>query len=332
MLAIVHNEPVPSGYVYSQASVDVLAQVEVIERALENLGYPTVRISFTKDLGRFVQVVEEQKVTAAFNLCESVDEDARYLWHPAAVLELLGIPFSGSSSAALMLTTDKLLTKRLLNVQGITTPRYLPYNGIGCFEGRDLRYPVIVKPRFEDASIGIDQESLFEDEAKLQKGLRIFSERFAELIIEEYIDGREFNVSLFGYPTAQILPLAEIDFSTFPGELYRIVGYRAKWEATSFEYHHTPRRFCHDLPPKQAESITETALKCFELFMLRDYGRVDMRIDACGTVYVLEVNANPCLSPDAGFAAAIAMAGMTHSEMVQAFVDFMGQRQPYYGH
>jgi len=195
-----------------------------------------------------------------------------------------------------------------------------------------LRFPVIVKPRFEDASIGIDQESIFSDEAELRKGLRDFYDRFGDFLVEEYVDGREFNVSLFGYPCAKVLPIAEIDFSQFPDNIYPITGYRAKWDKTSFEYNHSPRKFPQDLPETLLKRMEYTGLECFRLFMLRDFARVDTRVDRSGRIHVLEINANPCLSPDAGFAAAAEKDGMTYSEMVHRFVDYMTQRASKDGH
>jgi D-alanine-D-alanine ligase len=300
--------------------------VESVKKALEASGHAAVRIPFTRDLHGFTQRLKEENVDIAFNLCESVDENAQLVWHPAAVLELLGIPFSGSPSTALLLTTDKLLTKRLLKASGIRTPGYLVYNGSRDFSPAVLRFPVIVKPRFEDASIGIDQDSIFENEMDLCAGLQEFFARHGTLLVEEFITGREFNISLLGYPVARVLPIAEIDFSAFPENFYPLVGYRAKWERDSFEYHHTPRSFPQDLSPLTASGIQGTALDCFRLFELRDYGRVDMRVDDHGKIYILEVNANPCLSPDAGFAASVQKAGVSYSHMISMIVDFAIKR------
>jgi len=300
--------------------------VEAVEKALRSLGYPSVRIPFTKNLKFFIKKMESARVAVAFNLCESVDEDPKLAWHPAALLELLGIPFTGSPSTAIMLATDKLLTKRLIMANGIRTPNYLVYIGQENFNTASLRFPVIIKPRFEDASIGIDQESIFEEEKTLRSGLKEFSERFGHLLIEEYITGREFNISLLGHPVAKALPVAEIDFSSFPEGLYPIVGYRAKWEKNSFEYNHTPRVFPDDLPHGLVKKLNDTALSCFHLFQIRDYGRVDIRVDAHERIYVLEVNANPCLSPDAGLAAASYEAGMEYAELVKKLVDYTAQR------
>jgi len=329
VIGIVHNIPLSSIGYHSQASDDVLVQVEAVEYTLKKLGYTSRRIPFTKDVAMFLDVVKREHIDMAINLCETVDEDPAFAGHPAALLELVGIPFTGSSSIAIMITTDKVLTKRLLRGRGTRTPGYLIYDAYEYFNTSCLRFPVIVKPRYEDASIGIDQESIFETHGALKKNIKDFYNRFGFLIVEEYIEGREFNVSLFGYPNARVMPIAEIDFSQFPDSLYHVVGYRAKWDSRSFEYQHTPRKFSPTISQWLQREIERVASECFTFFMLRDYGRVDVRIDENGKIYVLEVNANPCVSPDAGFPAALEHAGMTYTDMVRSFVEFMDKRTSY---
>ena len=325
-VGILYNEPLSSGQEFSESSQDVLAQVEAIEQSLSELDYYFVRIPFTKDLSAFIRQVRQTRVNVAINLCETVDEDARLAGHPAAVLELMQIPFSGSSSLALMLTTDKLLTKQVLKGMGIETPKHIVSEGSIPDDVKDFRFPVIVKPRFEDASIGIDQESVFENQADLFKSIPEWTRQFGSVFIEEFIHGREFNVALMGASVPKVLPIAEIDFTELPSDLYGIVGYRAKWDPDSFEYHHTPRVFPKDLPLSMVKQLSDTALACFETCALRDYARVDFRVDREGKIYVLEVNANPCLSPDAGFAAAIRQSGITYSEMVEVLIDNVCRR------
>jgi len=323
LIGILHNVPLAPGSAFSEASRDVLDQVEAIEGALGELGYPSVRIPFTRDPGESVKAIRDRNVNMVFNLCETVDEDPRLCGHPAAVLELVGIPFSGSPSCALTLSTDKWVTKQLLDAAGIPTPGYVLHRSTTPLEASRLRYPVIIKPRFEDASIGIDQDSIFGDKGELRAGLSSFSRRFGDVLIEEYIEGREFNVSVFGYPNALVLPIAEIDFSGFPEDLYHIVGYRAKWDRDSVEFHQTLRVFPQTLSPSLVSDIEKLSAHCFNLFMLRDYGRIDFRMDGRGNVYVLEVNANPCLSPDAGFVAAMERSGISYRSVVDQLVSFM---------
>jgi D-alanine-D-alanine ligase len=326
-VGIVHNQPASQGQENWQSSLDVIVQVEAIEEALEALGHSSVRIPFTRDLGGFSERFKEQMVDIVFNLCETVDEDPHLIWHAAAVFELLGVSFTGSTSAALMLTTDKVVSKRLLKGRQVRTPKYIVYNGSREFTTALLEFPVIVKPRFEDASIGIDQDSIFENDQELRKGLKQFLDRFGPVLIEEYIPGREFNLTLLGYPVPSVLPVGEIDFSAFPENLYPIVGYRAKWDKASFEYNHSPRRFPRDLSRSLANKMEKVALACFHLFMVRDYGRVDLRVDDHGKIYVLEVNGNPCLSPDAGFAASAQEAGLSYEDMIGMIIDSAIQRE-----
>jgi D-alanine-D-alanine ligase len=326
LVGLIHNVPVSHEQDFSEASADIMTQVEAIEEALKDLGHEAVRIPFTREVSTFIKQIKETGVEIALNLCESVDENPLLGGHPAAVLELLCVPFSGSPAVALMLTTDKFITKQFLGAHGIRTPAFLMYDGGADVDFQGLEYPVILKPRFQDASIGIEQESIFVDDLSLRKGINGFFRRFGPVLVEEFVEGREFNVSIFGYPSPSALPLAEIDFSTFPEGLFPIVGYRAKWDTSSIEYHHTPRIFPNALSSVLRRGIEEIALECFHLFMLRDYGRIDMRVDQDGQIYILEANANPCLSPDAGFAAAARKTGIAYADMVERLVEFVEKR------
>ncbi|RJX30417.1 MAG: D-alanine--D-alanine ligase [Desulfurivibrio sp.] len=325
-IAIVYNQPAETGGANWQSSQDVLQQVEAVEQSLAELAMPAVRLPFDHDLRTFLAVLRQEQVDAVFNLCESVDDNAQLAGHPAAVFELLGLPFTGSGSLSLMLTTDKLLAKRQLAAAGLATPAFFTYDGDRFATLPEIALPAIIKPRFEDASIGIDQESVVFKKKELQAKLPDFYARYGPLLVEQFIAGREFNISLFGYPTARVLPVAEIDFSSFPQDLHRIVGYRAKWDANAFEFHHTPRLFPQDLPVVAERNLRKVATGAFKLFMLRDYGRIDVRMDERGKVYVLEANANPCLSPDAGFVAAAAQCRMNYTAMVKEFVRFLSLR------
>ena len=327
-VGIIHNEPIPQGEPNWESSTDILAQVEAIEASLGELGQPHVRIPFTRDLTGFVSQVQAAEVDIAFNLCESVDEDPLLIGHPAAVLELLAIPFTGSSAMALLLSTDKLTVKRLLGASGLRTPAFFIYEGTEVLRPAGLTFPVILKPRFQDASIGIDQESVVEHSTELLPRLEEYYARYGTILVEEYVLGREFNVSLFGYPHAEVMPLAEIDFSGFPNDLHRIVSYKAKWDEDSFEYHNTQRVFPDNLPEPLQQTMRRMSRECFTLFGLRDYARVDLRLDGQGRLSILEVNANPCISPDAGFPAALAENSMSYTEMAKEFIRFVSMRVP----
>lgn len=325
-IGIIYNEPLPEGTPNWESSADVLVQVEAIEQALVELGHASVRLPFTRDLAATVARIQAARIDRAFNLCESVDEDPLLIGHPAAVLELLGIPFTGSPAMALMLSTDKVAVKQLLHGAGIKTPAFFLYDGGEATVPAKLPLPVILKPRYQDASIGIDQDSVVSRRADLSATLKRFYTRYGPILVEEYVTGREFNISLFGHPVPRVMPLAEIDFTGLPDHLHRIVGYRAKWDQDSVEYRHTGRVFPDDLPAPLVQRMQRLAADCFRLFGLRDYGRIDLRFDEHDEPQVLEVNANPCLSPDAGFAAAVAESGTDYTGMAREFLCLLETR------
>jgi len=325
-IAIVYNRPAETGEANWQSSQDVLQQVEAVERSLRELEVDCLAVPFDRDVAAFAATAKKEKIEAIFNLCESVDEDARLSGHPAAVFELLGLPFTGSGSLALMLSTDKLLAKRQLTAAGFRTPDYLAYDGGDIAPLLNFALPAIIKPRLEDASIGIDQESIVFKKKELKEKIPVFYQKYGPLLLERFIDGREFNISLFGYPDAHILPVAEIDFSSFPEELQKIVGYRAKWDEEAFEYHNTGRLFPKKLPQPLERNLRKVASGAYKLFMLRDYGRIDLRLDNLGKIYVFEANANPCLTPDAGFVAAAGQCRRSFTDIIRDFVTFLHAR------
>lgn len=324
-IGLIHNQPIPEGQTNWESSADIMAQVEAIETSLVDLGHTAVRIPFTRDLGRLVRQIEEAGMSMAFNLCESVDDNPQFAAHPAAVLELMNIPFTGSPAAALMATTDKHLVKLVLQAAGLNTPRSFLYSGNMPGDSTALQFPVILKPQFQDASIGIDQESVITYPSRLSPSLREFYKLYGPIVVEEYIDGREFNISLMGAAVPEVMPVAEIDFTGFPDNLFKIVGYRAKWEPESIEYRQTQRTF-PTLSADLAENMASVATQCYQLFGLRDYGRVDLRLDANDKAYILEINANPCLSPDAGFPAAVQQSGLDYTAMVEKIISFVSTR------
>ncbi len=325
-IGLVHNEPIAEGQANWESSADVMAQVEAIETSLLDLGYQAVRIPFTRDLGRFIRDTEKAAMTMAFNLCEAVDDNPRLAGHPAAVMELLNIPFSGSPAAALMVTTDKHLMKLALTAGGLKTPGAFLFSGEEVVTFSPLRFPVILKPQYQDASIGIDQESVVTDPSILVKTLHQIYKTYGPTIVEEFIEGREFNVSLLGSSTPEVMPVAEIDFSGLPDNLFKLVGYRAKWEPDSIEYLQTRRTF-PELPDTVAREIAAASIQCYQLFGLQDYGRVDLRLDRNGNAHILEINANPSLSPDAGFPAAVQKSGRDYSAMVEKLISFVEARR-----
>lgn len=304
--------------------LDVLVQREAVSRALAELGYDPVALPFSLDMDGVDRELRSLGPAFVFNLVESVEGWGRFIHLAPSLLDHLELPYTGSGTEAVFLTSNKLLAKRLLRAAGVPTP---PWYGLRDLpgEGLALSGPYIVKSIWEHASIGLDEESLVQP-AGSEELLRVMAERRVKLagdcFAEVYIDGREFNLSLLADREGpQVLPPAEIRFEGYPEGKPRVVGYQAKWDEASFEYRHTRRSFEFSGEDRGLlENLARIALACWRAFELRGYARVDFRVDQEGRPWVLEVNANPCLSPDAGFAAAAERAGIPYSQVIARIV------------
>jgi len=249
-----------------------------------------------------------------FNLVESLGGDGRLLHLAPALLESIRQPFTGCGSDAMLLSTHKTLAKRWMRANGIATP---PYFGQGVLPP-DAGGTWIVKSLCEHASFGMDDGCVVEGAARAARRLEQSRQAHGgDWFAEQFVDGREFNVALLesgGQPI--VLPMAEMRFVDYPPGKPRIVGYAAKWDATAPEYHATERVF-PDLAVEERAALERVVIDCWRIFGLRGYARVDIRMDAAGVPWVLEVNANPCLSPDAGFAAAAGRAGLDPKRVIE---------------
>jgi D-alanine-D-alanine ligase len=301
---------------------DVLVEVDTVQQALTALGYAPVAVPLTLDLEAVRRRLLHLRPAFVFNLVESVEGQGRLIHLAPSLFESLGLPFTGAGSEAVYLTSNKPLAKRLMAAAGIPTPSWVeaPATDLPLppFAG-----PYIVKSVWEHASIGIDDSSVVEDPRKLAGLARRRRRRFGgDWFAEQFIDGREFNLALVEGPAGvEVLPPAEMLFVDYPAGKRRIVDYAAKWHAGSFEFCNTIRRF--DLPPEDQPLLARLAAiarDCWRLFGLSGYARVDCRVDAQGRPWVLEVNINPCISPDAGLAAAAAQAGLASPDIVARII------------
>jgi D-alanine-D-alanine ligase len=304
---------------------DVLVEAATVSQALRELGHPSVQVPLTLDLRKAARKLTRLAPPFVFNLVESLEGKDRLAPLAPALLDSLGMRYTGCGTEAIFLTSSKLLTKERLRAAGIPTPAWTRPPATGAWEP-DFPPPYIVKSVWEHASIGLTGASVAQDGASLAEELRRRGGPDARrpLFAEAYIDGREFNLAVLEGPgrLPQVLPPAEIDFLSFPEGKPRIVDYKAKWEADSPEFTQTPRRF--DFPAGDRgllERLRSLALQCWQLFELRGYARVDFRVDTAGQPWVLEVNSNPCLSPDAGFLAAAGRAGLSATETVRRIVE-----------
>jgi D-alanine-D-alanine ligase len=296
--------------------IDTIVAAEALASVLKRLGFATRIVALGSDLAELERLRSLHPLTV-FNLVDAVNGDGRLAPSVPARLDAFGLRYTGCGTSAWLETLSKIGTKLKLAQAGLPTPSWSE-DGAGF--DPDVR--VIVKPVWEHGSLGLDESSVVrgsEGAVAIQvRNSRWGTEHFAE----SFIEGREFNLALIeGTSGVEVLPIAEIVFERFAVQTPQIVGYEAKWAPDSEAYIGTPRRFgleCDE--PELAVRLRQLALSCWRLFGLSGYARVDFRVDAEDQPFILEVNVNPCLSPDAGFAAAAAAAGLGYDAMVGRIV------------
>ena len=316
-VVVMHGAVAPGAPLDEQ---DTLVQAQGVMRALTALGHRPRALPLTLDLGAARSELEASRPDLVFNLVEAIDGRGSLIHFGVGLAEALGLPVTGAATGGLLNTSHKTLAKRLLALAGLPTPAWLTPDAGAPADGEG-RW--IVKSVWEHGSIGIDEDSIVDGaHAALEQLSRRAQERGGEWYAERFVAGRELNVALLAGPGGpQVLPIGEILFEDWPAGKPRIVGYAAKWHEGSFEYGHTPRIF--DFPPEDEAllgDVRRIALACWRLFDLRGHARVDFRVDEAGRPWVLEVNANPCISPEAGFAAMAEEAGIGYDEVVGRIV------------
>jgi len=312
---IIYNEP-QEGALADE--LDVLDQVAHIEKHLIELGISVYRKGITGKFMSEVEELKEEKPDFVFNLVESINNKGELIYFVPALLSLYSIPYSGISFEAIFLTTNKTICSKIMKTAGINNPgSYLPSQISLLKPGGKY----IIKPIWEDGSLGITDKSVFE----CKPG---FEEKFTGLddahwFIEDFIDGREFNISVIaGKDGPEVLPPAEIVFVNYGEDRPKIIDFKAKWEMESFEYINTVREFPgNQLSDKLLSNLRNAAVSCWNLFNLKGYARVDVRTDSDGNVFVIEINGNPCISPDGGFVAATREAGYAFTEVLQRIIN-----------
>jgi D-alanine-D-alanine ligase len=320
---ILHNLPrrasAPGGG-YGESDAGVILEAQAVEDALRARGIATRRAGVRRlaDVAAAVAAGAEEIV---FNLVESLDGDAYDFCMVPAVCRALGRGVTGNDSACQALTLDKWVTKGVLGARGIPVPAAAvipPGSGAAVvLPDGDL----ILKPLSSDASEGIHSESVvrMHERGRLDALVaRIHADFGQPALAEQYVDGREFNVTVLEWGgELRCLPVAEILFLSFPEGKPHIVDYAAKWLESSFEYINTPRKVPADLPKAKADELAGWAVAVWRAARCSDYARVDFRLDEAGRPFVLEVNANPDISPDAGVAAALGAAGIPYGDFVE---------------
>jgi D-alanine-D-alanine ligase len=265
--------------------------------------------------------ISKQQPELLFNLCESMDADPRNEPTFAGLLDLFRIPYTGADLLALASCLYKHRTKDILIAHGVPTPPYRHLRTPADLDDPTLDavdFPWFVKLAHEDASLGITEANVVADGAALRTRARELMDEYKEgVIAERYIEGREINVTLFGNrDRVEVLPLHEIDFAAMPADRPRIVSYAAKWDESHVDYVGTKPVPLRDATPELVAEVVRVSKAAWRAVDLRDYGRVDLRVDPQGTPWVIDVNPNPDISPDAGCARAALAAGMSYPKMV----------------
>jgi D-alanine-D-alanine ligase len=293
----------------------ILESVEAVEAVLAADGHEAVRIPVNPD-GRWIERVRKGKFDLAFNLCEGVDGVASLEPAVIAALELLNVPYTGSSSATTTLCLRKHLVNTLLDRVGLPVPRWGLVRPGGTIPA--VGFPAICKPAAEDASLGVEQRSVVRTARALAERVDAMHERWDEVLVQRFVDGREVNVGIVG---DEILPVAEVDFGGMPRGMWRIVSYRSKWVTGSDEDSGAMPHCPADLPSELTAEIVGIALAAWRAVGGAGYGRVDLRIDRAGRPWLLEVNANPDMSPGAGLARMARTAGIDYADLIRRIAD-----------
>lgn len=330
-IAIIFNEPSRDRYGEmgeSKAVASVLEEVRPVHRALTELGYSVAKIPLRPPLELVEEKIRALETDLVFNLFEGFEGRPETEAMVADMLCGLGIPFTGNPPSTLSLALDKAKTKEVLESDGVRTPKYqsLSPENLYLFH---LNFPCIVKPLGEDASHGLSEESVVSNIDQLEKQVTKISQHFrGNTLVEEFLEGREFNVTVLGNKEPFALPVAEMVYY-LPPELPKLLTFAAKWHEESLYYKGTRATCPAEIGEQEREQISQTALTAFKLLGCRGYARVDMRLDAEEVPNVLEVNPNPDISPGYGAARQAKAAGMTYSQLIEKIVMFALEEHSY---
>lgn len=317
-ILVLHSDIAPDA---PPEELDTLIAADAVATALAEKGHDTAKAAFRRDtLAAFLAL---ERPDLVFNLVESVNGKGALATQAQRTLRELGMPFTGTSGEAMDLTNDKPKTKQMLRDAGLVTPDWSegpPWMWLG---GRGLPAGKwIVKSALEDASLDLDDGCVVDAEAVPARAAASIARHGGRWFAERFVEGREFNIAVLGPKgRPRILPMAEMTFADWPEGKPRIVGYDAKWADESVASRHTVRRFgVETREPQLAAAIRAACETVWQIFALCGFVRVDFRVDGEGQPLILEINANPGIAPDAGFAAAAAEAGMSYADLIEEIV------------
>lgn len=301
--------------------------VDEVSAAVRSVGYEALTLAFDDDVVGVATRLRDEAPDLVFNLTESFAGKSALDSGIASLLNLLHLRYTGSSHSGLLLAGDKVLAKRILSFHRIRTPEFAALHR-GALENADaLQFPVIVKPPQEDASIGISSSSVARDLNELLACMDEIQRRHrGPILVERFIEGREFYVGVLGNEEAEALPPAELDMSAFPAGVPKVATWNAKWEEEHEEFSGCTTVFREDLDAEVADRMQRAAVESFRALRLRDYARVDLRLDESGEPFVLEVNPNCYLARGEVFADAAERAGLSYEALVARILELAAGR------
>jgi D-alanine-D-alanine ligase len=321
-ILVLYNEPVlPLDHPDAGSEHDVLDTVNDTFKVLKAAGFATTRLGVNYDPQPLLDVVKQNRPDAVFNLFEGIATQTGTEVSAAALLEWLNVPYTGCPSPALALGRDKVRSKHLLSAAGIPTPDYAVIDALPVPRWR-RPWPAIVKPAYQDASIGIDQNSVVTSQKQLDDRVKFVLATYGPpVLVERFVFGREFHVNIIEDTTAPpnapplVLPLAEIAFKNDRPGKWPVYTFTAKWDEHSEEYKSAPLRAPVEIPADDFARLELIAQRSFRTLQCRDYARIDVRMDGDGKFYVLEVNPNPYLNSLALVNGLLAI-GRTHEQLL----------------
>ncbi|MCU7497049.1 MAG: D-alanine--D-alanine ligase [Ignavibacteria bacterium] len=332
-LAHYENMAVPAAEINFEPYFDIehsspLDGYNSITRALCEAGFEAYSLNIFDDYNAFLADYRQNRPDVVFNMVEYYNDKPTLEMNFACLLQMMDIPYTGAPPMALATCQRKVIAKSILSSLGINTPRFRVVSSCGQAADIGLNYPLIVKPSMEDASLGIEDESVVNSPEKLFERIEYILHHFKQnALIEEFVDGRELNVAVIGDRFPRVLPISEIDFSLMPAHLNNIVSYQAKWDPYH-EAYHMARPICPSILPSDIEAkAKDLALKAFKALGARDYARVDMRLSRNNELFVLEINPNPDLTEDAGFMRSSKAAGYSFRRTLRRIVEMAWTRR-----
>ncbi|HXM39521.1 MAG TPA: hypothetical protein VN908_12780 [Gemmatimonadales bacterium] len=294
-----------------------------VARALLANDHDVRMIGIGDEIGPLLERLAAFQPKLVFNGCEAFRGHAHHEYAVAAVLDLYGYRYTGSSPTALLVARNKSLTKKILAYHDIRVPAFAEFHeGDDLVRPSELRFPLIVKPLLEDASVGIAQASVVEDDASLAQRVEFIHQKHHQAaIVEELVEGREVYVGLIGNDDVQVLPLTEMTFGEPETSEHRIATYKAKWDEEYRKRNKIKNVFAKGLSEELTARIGEICSTAFHALWLQDYGRIDVRLTHDDQVYVLEVNPNPFIAYEHELASAAEKAGLKYNALIQRIVD-----------